>query len=237
MHEIVDGKKIAHFIDFIDPDIVEKLEALEREKMLEAGGFYGQRGGHGACPLSLPACLIRTPQEEDKDERARIAHRPLAQDDESQPLEKRKRGSQMTTQRTKAGLDPAASDRAAVLSGRRQRDDENVYIEDGDANTEGSTARMHARQAPQDDFRRGRRHGNRAVAGMHDQGHGQGRQVADSRPVAAEYAREIVQPNQKCPSICLLRKTRRQRSLSVCFPIYPHVLFRLFYPRHYSRNA
>ncbi|KAJ6488361.1 hypothetical protein DFH09DRAFT_1339206 [Mycena vulgaris] len=121
MHEIVDGKKIAHFIDFIDPDIVEKLEALEREKMLEAGGFYDSEEG----------------MEEEEDERARIAHRPLAQDDESQCLEKRKRGSQMTAQRTRAGLDPAASDRAAVLSGKRKRDN----AEAGEADAEGSMAR------------------------------------------------------------------------------------------------
>jgi len=36
--EIMDGKNIA---DFIDPDIAEKLEALEREEeTLEAEGFY-----------------------------------------------------------------------------------------------------------------------------------------------------------------------------------------------------
>lgn len=36
--EIMDGKNIA---DFIDPDIAEKLEALEREEeILEAEGFY-----------------------------------------------------------------------------------------------------------------------------------------------------------------------------------------------------
>lgn len=36
--EIMDGKNIA---DFIDPDIAEKLEALEREEeSLEAAGFY-----------------------------------------------------------------------------------------------------------------------------------------------------------------------------------------------------
>ena len=36
--EIMDGKNIA---DFVDPDIAEKLEALEREEeMLEAEGFY-----------------------------------------------------------------------------------------------------------------------------------------------------------------------------------------------------
>ena len=36
--EIMDGKNIA---DFIDPDIAEKLEALEREEeRLQAEGFY-----------------------------------------------------------------------------------------------------------------------------------------------------------------------------------------------------
>jgi hypothetical protein len=38
MPEVMDGKNIA---DFIDPDIAEKLEALEREEeRLEAEGFY-----------------------------------------------------------------------------------------------------------------------------------------------------------------------------------------------------
>jgi nucleolar GTP-binding protein len=38
MPEFLDGKNVA---DFIDPDIVEKLEALEREEeALEAEGFY-----------------------------------------------------------------------------------------------------------------------------------------------------------------------------------------------------
>ena len=38
MPEIMDGKNIA---DFIDPDIMEKLEALEREEeRLQAEGYY-----------------------------------------------------------------------------------------------------------------------------------------------------------------------------------------------------
>ena len=38
MPEIMDGKNIA---DFIDPDILEKLDALEREEeRLQADGFY-----------------------------------------------------------------------------------------------------------------------------------------------------------------------------------------------------
>lgn len=40
MPEIMDGKNIA---DFIDPDIEEKLEALEREEeKLVAEGFYNR---------------------------------------------------------------------------------------------------------------------------------------------------------------------------------------------------
>lgn len=36
--EIMDGKNVA---DFVDPDIAEKLEALEREEeKLQAEGFY-----------------------------------------------------------------------------------------------------------------------------------------------------------------------------------------------------
>ena len=41
--EIMDGKNIA---DFIDPDIEEKLEALEREEeRLQAEGFYDSESG------------------------------------------------------------------------------------------------------------------------------------------------------------------------------------------------
>lgn len=53
----MDGKNIA---DFIDPDIAEKLEALEREEeMLEAEGFYDDQEDmasssilHGASSLT-----------------------------------------------------------------------------------------------------------------------------------------------------------------------------------------
>jgi hypothetical protein len=48
--EIMDGKNIA---DFIDPDIAEKLEALEREEgMLEAEGFYDDHEDMvSSCPV------------------------------------------------------------------------------------------------------------------------------------------------------------------------------------------
>lgn len=69
--EIMDGKNIA---DFIDPDIAEKLEALEREEeKLEAEGFYDSdeeivRSSFLLCisesystpsPLFLPVGLFR----------------------------------------------------------------------------------------------------------------------------------------------------------------------------------
>jgi nucleolar GTP-binding protein len=64
--EIMDGKNIA---DFIDPDIAEKLEALEREEeMLEAEGFYDDQedmvgssiGNFSTClsPTDWSRCMI-----------------------------------------------------------------------------------------------------------------------------------------------------------------------------------
>ena len=52
MPEIMDGKKIA---DFIDPDILEKLDALEREEeKLEAEGFY-ESESEMVCYVSFPS--------------------------------------------------------------------------------------------------------------------------------------------------------------------------------------
>ena len=56
----MDGKNIA---DFIDPDIIEKLEALEREEeKLEAEGFYDSEEDMVIIPLSLFVyCLLCQP--------------------------------------------------------------------------------------------------------------------------------------------------------------------------------
>ena len=56
----MDGKNIA---DFIDPDIAEKLEALEREEeTLEAEGFYDDRGDMVRVPPpSLPTTVVSHP--------------------------------------------------------------------------------------------------------------------------------------------------------------------------------
>ncbi len=53
MPEIMNGKNIA---DFVDPDILEKLEALEREEeKLEAEGFYEEESDMvRTCILSIP---------------------------------------------------------------------------------------------------------------------------------------------------------------------------------------
>ena len=52
MPEIMDGKNIA---DFIDPDILEKLDALEREEeKLEAEGFY-ESESEMVCYVSFPS--------------------------------------------------------------------------------------------------------------------------------------------------------------------------------------
>jgi nucleolar GTP-binding protein len=51
--EIMDGKNVA---DFIDPDIEEKLDALEREEeRLQAEGFYDSDEDIVRPHLSLPA--------------------------------------------------------------------------------------------------------------------------------------------------------------------------------------
>ncbi|KAJ7090884.1 P-loop containing nucleoside triphosphate hydrolase protein [Mycena belliarum] len=179
MPEIMDGKNIA---DFIDPDIAEKLEALEREEeKLEADGFYDSEED----------------MEESEDERERIAARiALSHKIKSQSLKKSKKNqsrlprsaglatlSQMTADLTKAGLDPGRIlDRAAVISGKRKRDDDgDVEMGDGEAGgdaegwmdvdgegDDGTPAKRLKTAAGAVGKREPR--GNRSVAGMRDQG-------------------------------------------------------------------
>jgi hypothetical protein len=57
MPEIMDGKNVA---DFVDPDIAEKLEALEREEeRLQGEGFYDNEEDIVSSPfskISRPSC-------------------------------------------------------------------------------------------------------------------------------------------------------------------------------------
>ncbi|KAJ7158833.1 P-loop containing nucleoside triphosphate hydrolase protein [Mycena filopes] len=175
MPEIMDGKNIA---DFIDPDIAEKLEALEREEeKLQAEGFYDSEED----------------MEESEDERERVAARiALSHKIRSQSLKKSKKNqsrlprsaglatlSQMTIQLTKAGLDPSRIvERAAVLSGKRKRDDDDVDMEGGEADAEGwmdvdgegdgtSAKRLKTNSGA---VTKREPRANRAVASMRDQG-------------------------------------------------------------------
>ncbi|EGO00441.1 hypothetical protein SERLA73DRAFT_168189 [Serpula lacrymans var. lacrymans S7.3] len=135
MPEIMDGKNVA---DFIDPDIADKLEALEREEeKLQAEGFYES--------------------EEDlfdsEDEReATEAQKALAHKIHSQSIKKSKKNqsrmprtaglrtlSELTTELTKAGYNPSKiEDRAVMLAKvqgakRKRADGEmDVDMEDGD---------------------------------------------------------------------------------------------------------
>jgi hypothetical protein len=84
----------------------------------------------------------------------------------------------MTAQLTKAGLDPSRIvERAAVISGKRKRDDEDVDMEDGEADAEGwmdvdgeeggAAKRLKTNSGA---VTKREPRGNRALAGMRDQG-------------------------------------------------------------------
>lgn len=78
MPEIMDGKNVA---DFIDPDILEKLEALEREEeKLEAEGFYDSEGEMVSRVLYIPSVLVlkwhsSTPTTSEKPSKRRMRSR------------------------------------------------------------------------------------------------------------------------------------------------------------------
>ncbi|KAJ3711472.1 P-loop containing nucleoside triphosphate hydrolase protein [Lentinula guzmanii] len=112
--EIMEGKNIA---DFIDPDIAEKLEALEREEeKLEAEGFYDSDD------VDMP--------DSDDEILAAQAQEALAHKIHSQSIKKSKKNqarlprtaglrtlSEMTVALTKAGLDPSRiTERAQMLA-------------------------------------------------------------------------------------------------------------------------
>ncbi|KAJ3770142.1 P-loop containing nucleoside triphosphate hydrolase protein [Lentinula raphanica] len=134
--EIMDGKNIA---DFIDPDIAEKLEALEREEeKLEAEGFY--ESDDEDMPDSDDELLAAQAQE------------ALAHKIHSQSIKKSKKNqarlprtaglrtlSEMTDALTKAGLDPSRiTERAQMLAKaagvkrKRAEDAEDVEMQDAE---------------------------------------------------------------------------------------------------------
>ncbi|KXN85538.1 Nucleolar GTP-binding protein 1, partial [Leucoagaricus sp. SymC.cos] len=135
--EIMDGKNIA---DFIDPDITEKLEALEREEeKLEAEGFYDSDEE-----------LFDSADEREAAE-AQIA---LAHKIQSQSIKKSKKNqarlprtaglrtlTELTDELTKAGLDPSriqeraerlAKIQAVQRKRKRGEEDEQMDVDDED---------------------------------------------------------------------------------------------------------
>ncbi|KAH7888986.1 P-loop containing nucleoside triphosphate hydrolase protein [Phlebopus sp. FC_14] len=154
MPEIMDGKNIA---DFIDPDIAEKLEALEREEeKLEADGFYES--------------------DEDmfdsEDEREAVeAQKALAHKIHSQSIKKSTKNqarlprtaglqmlSEMTTELKKAGYDPSSiQERAQMLAkvqgAKRKREEAKMDVDmdeagEGDDGEEGDWMDVDGEETP-----------------------------------------------------------------------------------------
>jgi len=115
----MDGKNIA---DFIDPDIVEKLEALEREEeMLEAEGFYEDH---------------EDMVDSDDEREAAAAKIALPRTAGLRTL------TDLTTDLTKAGIDPSRVQERAVMiakmraAGRKRKRDEDGMDVDSDGHDE-----------------------------------------------------------------------------------------------------
>ncbi|ETW81153.1 hypothetical protein HETIRDRAFT_319570 [Heterobasidion irregulare TC 32-1] len=137
--EIMDGKNVA---DFIDPDILEKLEALEREEeKLAAEGFYD----------SEEEMFDSDDEREAAEHRSGLQH--LVESQSKKKLKNRSRLprtaglrtlSDLTTDLTKAGLDPSrVQERAIALAKlrgaqKRKRDDEDEAGMDVDMDEAGA---------------------------------------------------------------------------------------------------
>ncbi|KAF9478359.1 P-loop containing nucleoside triphosphate hydrolase protein [Pholiota conissans] len=136
--EIMDGKNIA---DFIDPDIAEKLEALEREEeRLQAEGFY-----------ETDSDMF----DSDDEREAKEATIALAHKITSQSIKKSKKNqsrlprtaglrtlTELTSELTKAGLDPSRiQERAEMLAklhgAKRKRSDGDSEDEDMEGSDDG----------------------------------------------------------------------------------------------------
>ncbi|KAL7423385.1 Nucleolar GTP-binding protein 1 [Cryptotrichosporon argae] len=151
MPEFMDGKNVA---DFIDPDIAEKLEALEREEeQLEAQGFYAEDEEEE----------LDTDEEEFLDAAAQVRAKKAVAKQKSQgkntlqnrPVIPRKKRhvtlSEFTTGMRREGHDPAVLEkRAARLVAHKRAawearraaggGDEDVDMDDGDVNMDADAA-------------------------------------------------------------------------------------------------
>ncbi|EIN11211.1 GTP binding protein 4 [Punctularia strigosozonata HHB-11173 SS5] len=126
MPEIMDGKNVA---DFIDPDIEEKLEALEREEeRLQAEGFYDSESDMWDSDDEREAVEFRDSLEK------KIASQSVKKGMKNTARLPRTAGlrtlSDMTAALTKAGLDPSRIEERATMIAKmkgaerkRKRDD------------------------------------------------------------------------------------------------------------------
>ncbi|TFK53750.1 P-loop containing nucleoside triphosphate hydrolase protein [Heliocybe sulcata] len=179
--EIMDGKNVA---DFIDPDIADKLEALEREEeKLQAEGFYDNDQD------------IMDSEDEREAEEAKVALDAKLRSQHTKKSMKhsarlpRTAGlrtlSELTTELTKAGLDPSRiQERAEMLAKvrseqrKRKRDDEMDVDMDGEE-AEGDWMDVDGEDSPNKRVKansgaavtKGKREprSNRQLAGMRDE--------------------------------------------------------------------
>ena len=131
MPEIMDGKNIA---DFIDPEILEKLEALEREEeKLEAEGFYDSESDMVGSTFTSRRgyVLMLLSQFDSEDEREAVeakaaCEKKLISQSTKKVMKNRaalprtaglRTLSELTTEMTKAGLDLSRiQERAEMLA-------------------------------------------------------------------------------------------------------------------------
>ena len=153
MPEIMDGKNVA---DFIDADIVEKLEALEREEeKLQADGFYDSEEDIVSvflwCPSSLSVDWSYQFDSDDEREAAE-AKVGLTHKIKSQSIKKSRKNqsrlprtavlrtlNELTTGLTNAGLDPSRiRERAEKLQDAERKRKRDVQMDvDMDEGVEG----------------------------------------------------------------------------------------------------
>ncbi|OBZ70927.1 putative nucleolar GTP-binding protein 1 [Grifola frondosa] len=150
--EIMDGKNIA---DFIDPDILEKLEALEREEeKLEAEGFYESESDMFDSEDEREAVESKANRE------SKLRSQGTKKAMKNRAALPRTAGlrtlSELTTGLTKAGLDPSRiQERAEILAKmqsaarKRQREEDDAQMDvDEDGGAEGDWMDVDGEEAP-----------------------------------------------------------------------------------------
>lgn len=154
MPEIMDGKNIA---DFVDPDILERLEALEREEeKLEAEGFYdGEEDMFDSDDEREAAEAKISLQKKIVSQHSKKAMKNRAQLPRTAGL---RTLTELTTGLTKAGLDPSRiQERAEIIAkaqgAKRKRandeEDAEMDVDDGGDGAEEDWMDVDGEGAPQ----------------------------------------------------------------------------------------